>query len=129
MPRCLGTKRDSSPCTVIVDLPKTYCWWHDPANSAARREAASRGGRRAGRGRPSVELARLGHRFEELADKVLEGELERGVAAVAGQLLSGSRACIRDTLIARDQEELIARMEALEEALIERKQGSSRYGV
>ncbi len=60
------------------------------------------------------------------AEKVLSGEVERGVGAVVGQLLNGARACVRDGLAAREQEELIARMEQLEEAL-EAKE--SRYGA
>ena len=68
-------------------------------------------------GRPSAELARLQRRFEELAEAVLAGEVERGVGAVAGQLLNGARACVRDALAAREAEELEARLEQLEEAL------------
>jgi hypothetical protein len=117
MNRCPGTKRDNSPCTVTVEPPQTYCWWHDPANAEARKQAAVRGGKRGGRGRPSVELARLATRFEELANQVLSGEIERGRGAVSGQLLNGARACTRDSLAAREQEELVARMEAIEEAL------------
>jgi hypothetical protein len=126
MNRCLGTKRDISPCTVTVEPPKTYCWWDDPANAETRKQAASKGGKRGGRGRSQAELARLGARFEELADKVLYGEVERGVGAVVGQLLNGARACVRDGLAAPEQEELIARIEQLEEAL-EAKE--SRYGA
>jgi hypothetical protein len=117
MNRCPGTKRDNSPCTVTVEPPHTYCWWHDPANAEARKQAAVRGGKRGGRGRPSVELARLATHFEELADQVLSGEIECGRGAVGGQLLNGARACTRDSLAAREQEELVARMEAIEEAL------------
>ena len=127
MNRCLGTKRDNSPCTVSVESPQTYCWWHDPANADKRKQAASKGGKRGGRGRPSVELARLQGRFEELADKVLAGEVERGVGAVAGQLLNGARACIRDALAAREQEELIERLEALEGAL--EQKADRRWGA
>ena len=127
MNRCLGTKRDNSPCTVSVESPQTYCWWHDPANADKRKQAASKGGKRGGRGRPSVELARLQGRFEELADKVLAGEVERGVGAVAGQLLNGARACMRDALAAREQEELIERLEALEGAL--EQKADRRWGA
>jgi hypothetical protein len=67
-------------------------------------------------------------RFEELADKVLAGEVERADGAVAGQLLSGARACVRDGLAAKEQEELIARMEALEAGLDERQQGRNGGG-
>jgi len=94
-----------------------WCINHDPDKAEVRRRRASKGGKRGGRGRPSVELARLQARFEDLAEKVLSEEVERGVGAVVGQLLNGARACVRDALAAREQEELVARLEALEEAL------------
>jgi hypothetical protein len=75
-----------------------------------------------------VELARLQRRFEELAERVLSEDVERGRAAVAGQLLNGARACVRDGLSAREQEELVERLEALEGAL-EQERGSSRWGA
>jgi hypothetical protein len=128
MNRCLGTKRDNSPCTVTVESPKTYCWWHDPANAETRKHAASKGGKRGGRGRPSVELARLQARFEELTEKVLAGEIERGVGAVAGQLLNGARACVRDGLAAREQEELVGRIEEIE-TLLEQRREERRRGA
>jgi hypothetical protein len=94
---------------------------HHPERTEERRRHGSKGGKRGGRGRPSVELARLQGRFEDLAAKVLAGEIERGVGAVVGQLLNGARACVRDGLAAREQEELVARLEILEERL-ERQQ-------
>jgi hypothetical protein len=94
-----------------------WCLNHDPDRAEENRRRSSKGGKRGGRGRPSTELARLQHRFEELAEAVLEGEVDRGVGAVAGQLLNGARACVRDILTAREQEELIERLEALEAAL------------
>ena len=74
-----------------------------------------------------MELARLQARFVDLAEKVLDGDIERGVGAVAGQLLNGARACVRDALAAREQEELVARLEALEEVL-ERNQANAPRG-
>jgi hypothetical protein len=71
-------------------------------------------------------LARLQGRFEELADAVLSGRVERADGAVAGQLLNGARACVRDGLAAREQEELVSRMEALEEGLQHRDGGFGR---
>jgi len=79
-----------------------------------------------------VELARLQARFEELAEKVLSGDVERGVGAVVGQLLNGARACVRDGLAAREQEELVARLEALEEGLeanANKSGGGRRWGA
>jgi hypothetical protein len=60
---------------------------------------------------------------------VLAGEIERGVGAVAGQLLNGARACVRDALAAREQEELVARLEVLEEALERQDTRGGRYGA
>jgi len=67
-------------------------------------------------------------RFEELAEAVLGGEVERGVGAVVGQLLNGARACVRDGLAAREQEELVARLETLEEALERNAKDGERGG-
>jgi hypothetical protein len=76
-----------------------------------------------------VELARLQARFEDLAEKVLAGDVERGVGAVAGQLLNGARACVRDALAAREQEELLGRLEDLEAALERNNSGDRRWGA
>jgi hypothetical protein len=117
MALCAGIKADGGRCGAQAMRNSQWCINHDPDKAEARRRRASKGGKRGGRGRPSVELARIQARFEDLAEKVLSGEVERGVGAVAGQLLNGARACVRDALAAREQEELVARLEALEEAL------------
>ena len=118
MARCAHTYADSSQCKRIVSDSETYCYSHDPERAEERKRNASKGGRRAGRGRPSpatTELGRLQGRFEGLADKVLSGEVERGDGAVVAQLLNGARACVLGLLRAREQEELLERVEALEE--------------
>jgi hypothetical protein len=117
MALCAGIKADGGRCGAQAMRNSQWCINHDPDKAEARRRRASKGGKRGGRGRPSAELARLQARFEDLAEKVLAGDVERGVGAVAGQLLNGARACVRDALAAREQEELVARLEALEEAL------------
>ena len=131
MALCAGIKADGGRCGAQAMRNSQWCINHDPDKAEARRRRASKGGKRGGRGRPSVELARLQARFEDLAEKVLVGEVERGVGAVAGQLLNGARACVRDALAAREQEELIGRLEALEEALeADARDGrSGRYGT
>ncbi len=123
MAQCAGIKRDGGRCAVVVGPGQSHCYAHDPGRAEERRRNASRGGKRGGRGRPSGELARLQRRFEKLADMVLEGEVERGAGAVAGQLLNGARACVRDGLTAREQEELVERLEDLEATLQGRKAG------
>jgi hypothetical protein len=55
--------------------------------------------------------------FEELAEQVLSGEVERGVGAVAAQLLNGARACVATRLKAIEQEDILERIEELESIL------------
>jgi hypothetical protein len=115
--KCSGITQAGAACKGIPIDGSSYCYVHHPDHAEERRRHGARGGKRGGRGRPTSELSRLASRFEELADKVLSGEVERGVGAVAGQLLNGARSCVRDGLAAREQEELIERLEALEAAL------------
>ena len=114
MGKCTAITRGGGRCKGVAIDDSGLCYSHHPDHEQDRRQAARKGGKRGGRGRPTSELARLGARFEELADMVLSGEVERGVGAVAGQLLNGARACVRDCLTAREQEELEARISALE---------------
>jgi hypothetical protein len=117
MSLCSGIRADGGRCRAQAIVDSQWCFNHHPDYEEQRRRRASKGGKRGGRGRPSVELHRLQGRFEELAEKVLSGEVERGVGAVVGQLLNGARACVRDGLAAREQEELVARLEALEDVM------------
>jgi hypothetical protein len=122
MARCSGIKADGGRCGAQAIRSSEFCVNHHPDYEDTRRRRNSKGGKRGGRGRPAAELARLQRRFEELAEQVLSGEVERARGAVAGQLLNGARACVRDALTAREQEELVERMEALEQALEQRKE-------
>jgi hypothetical protein len=123
MARCSATKRNGEPCTLPAKGRSGYCWAHDPSNASARKRYATRAGKGGGRGRPSTELRRLQDRFEQLSEDVLSGEINRADGAVAGQILNYARACLRDLILAREQEELAARLEQVEAALAERKRG------
>ena len=114
MHRCPGIKRDGSRCTVTVDPPQTYCWWHDPDNAEARKQAAARGGKRAGRGRPQAELAEVKGILRGLAAGVLKGTTDRQDAAVVGQLLNTVIRAVSVEMKVREQDEIIERIEALE---------------
>lgn len=127
MARCSGITQAGTACKGIPIDGSGYCYVHHPDRAEERRRHGAKGGKRGGRGRPVAELARLQRRFEELAEQVLSGEVERAKGAVAGQLLNGARACVRDALTAREQEELVARLEVLEEALQQR--GGRRWGT
>jgi hypothetical protein len=124
MARCAGIKRDGSRCTVIVKGSQTYCYQHDPKRAEERRRNASR----AARSKPSRELVGIKQRLSDLADDVLAGEVDRGVAAVASQILNVYLRAVSVELKAREQLELIERLEALEEAL-EQQKGDRRYGA
>ncbi len=128
MSSCSGVRADGGRCRAQAMRKSEWCVGHDPDKAEARHRRASKGGKRGGRGRPSSELNRLRERFEALADDVLTGRIERADGSVAGQLLSGARACVRDGLAAREQEELVARLEALEQGLEQHPQGRNGGG-
>jgi hypothetical protein len=117
---CTAITGSGTRCKGIAIDSSGLCHAHHPDRAEARSRAAKRGGKRGGRGRPSSELARLQERFEELAEQVLSGEVERGVGAVAAQLLNGARACLATRLKAIEQEDVLARVEELE-ALLDRQ--------
>jgi hypothetical protein len=121
--RCSGTKRDGSPCTATVEPPQRFCWWHDPANADKRRRAASK----AGKSKPSRELAGIKQRLSDLATDVLEGRQDKGVAAVASQVLNVYLRAVSVELKVQEQRELIERLEALEEQL--ESKGSREWGA
>ena len=123
MAKCSGITQTGTACKGTPIDGSQWCYVHHPDHAEERRRHGARGGKRGGRGRPTSELARLQRRFEELADMVLAGDVDRAAGAVAGQLLNGARACVRDGLSAREQEELVERMEELEASLQGRKAG------
>jgi hypothetical protein len=121
---CTATKRNGEPCTLPSTGSSGLCWAHDPANAERRRRGQSRGGKN----KPSRELANIKARLSDLADDVLEERADKGAAAVAGQLLNTYLRAVSVELKAREQLELIERLEALEEALESRK-GDRRWGA
>jgi hypothetical protein len=115
---CAGTKRDGGRCTATVEPPKTYCWWHDPTNAQARRRAAAKGGK----GKAGRELTSIKQRLSELADDVLEGKTEKGVAAVVSQVLNVYLRAISVELKVKEVTELEGRLEELEQTIAQGKE-------
>jgi hypothetical protein len=64
----------------------------------------------------------------DIRRRLLEGELLPNVAAVAVQSINTDIRAVGAALKAREEEELVARLEALEESLEQRK-GEHRYGA
>ncbi len=124
MSQCIGTRADHERCQAQAIADSQWCFNHHPDYEEARRRRASRGGKRGGRGRPSpatAELARLQGRLEELAEGLVETPRRRDTYAVMGRLLNYARQCIATSLQARQVEELTQRLEALEDALENRR--------
>jgi hypothetical protein len=122
MARCSGIRADGGRCGAQAIRSSEYCVSHHPDYEDTRRRRNSKGGRRGGRGRPSAELATLKERLTTLAAEVLAGEVDRADAAVAGQLLNTVIRAVSVELKAREQLELVERLEVLEETLARNKE-------
>jgi hypothetical protein len=109
---CKATKRDGSPCTLPSYGPDGLCWAHDPANAERRRRGQSRGGKN----KPSRELVGVKQRLSDLADDVLAGEVDKGVAAVASQVLNVYLRAVSVEVKLKEVLEIEERLEALEAA-------------
>jgi hypothetical protein len=127
MASCAFTKRNGGQCGGALWGLRGGCYAHDPAYELDRKRDARKNGKRGGRGRPNpgtADLKRLQARFEDLADKVLAGSVDRADAAVAIQSWNGARACIAASARVRELEEVEARLNALEKDL---SSGLHRY--
>jgi len=105
-----------------------YCLNHDPTKVDEQRRRSSKGGRAGGRGRPSGELRALHARFVEIADKVEAGILDKSLGIAMVQALNGARACVRDGLVAREQEDLIQQVEEMRQEMEQQRADRRRRG-
>ena len=128
MAKCAGITRAGTACKGIPLDGSQWCYAHDPDRTDERRRYGSKGGKRAGRGRPQYDLADIKARLSGLADDVLAGEVDKGVAAVASQVLNVYLRAVSVELKVTEQLELIERLESLEEGL-EQQKGERRYGA
>jgi hypothetical protein len=125
---CAGIRADGGRCGAQAMRNSEFCIGHDPDQAEARRRRASKGGKRDGRGCPVAELAALRVENQEIRERLLEGKLSPGVAAVAIQSLNTDIRAVSAALKAREAEELEARLEELERVLEQRKDGN-RWGA
>ncbi len=117
MSSCAGIKADGARCKAQAIRDSEWCFSHHPDYEQARRRRASKGGRRGGRGRPQVELSEIKQRLSDLANDVLEGRQDKGVAAVASQVLNVYLRAVSVELAVQERLQLVERLEALEEQL------------
>ena len=121
MARCQGIKRDGGRCTLGVPPGVQWCFNHNPARAEERKRNASRAGKSTG----SREIRDLKRRISEVVDAVLEGSQDRGRAAVAIQGLNALRGVLELERRVKENEDLEARIEALEQP----QEGGSRWGA
>jgi hypothetical protein len=119
MRRCSGLKPTGGRCERIVSSEREYCYSHDPERATERKRNAARGGK----AKANREISDIKGRLSTLADKVLAGDVDRADAAVAGQLLNILVGAMRVELKVREQEELLERIEVLEQAQQQTKGG------
>jgi hypothetical protein len=124
---CSAIARSGERCKGVAIDGSGLCYAHHPDHAGARRRAARKGGKRGGRGRPVAEISELKHRFEELAEDVLDGKVDRADAAIVGQLWNYAVRSVAVGLKAREQQELEARLEQLE-ALLEQRDEARGWG-
>jgi hypothetical protein len=123
MPRCGASKLDGTPCERIVGASQGYCYAHDPARAEERRRAASK----AGRSRTNPEIREIKGLLRELYAAVLEGQVERQAAAVAGQIANTQLRAIELERRLREQDDLEERLDELE-SVLERAEERSYAG-
>jgi len=121
MARCAGITRAGTACKGIPIDGSQWCYAHHPDRIEERKQHGSKGGRRAGRGRPQVELSAIKTQLEDLADGVLDGSVDRANASTANQIFNTVLRCIALELQVKEQQEFAERLEALEAALVQRK--------
>jgi hypothetical protein len=95
---------------VVVGPGQTHCYQHDPHRSQERKRNASLGGRSKGQD----ELGELKRRIRSLAAEVLDGTVDRGRAAVAGQLYNCLLRALEQERKQLELEELVGRWAELE---------------
>jgi hypothetical protein len=122
MARCSHIYADSSQCRRIVSSEQRYCYSHDPARAAERRRNSSLGGRSKGQG----ELGELKKRIRSLAAAVLDGTVDRGRAAVVGQLFNCEIRALEQQRKQIELQELVGRWAELE-ALVAAAEEHSAY--
>jgi hypothetical protein len=120
--RCASITRAGGLCKLEA-THGSYCYSHAPETADERRRRARRGGKAGGNGRArsSPELQEVKNLLKDLTDRVIGKEgteyLWPAAGAVAAQLINARLRTIELERKIREQEELLQRIEQLEELL------------
>jgi len=123
MVRCSAIKSNGQRCERIVSGSESYCYSHDPDRARERSTNASK----AARTKNGTALTEIKDALRTLADDVISGNVERGRAAVAGQLYGVLLKAIEQERKLKEVEELEERLSLLEQAQ-PRSPGGSTWG-
>ena len=122
MKRCAGIKPDGGRCERVVSSQQEYCYNHDPTRASERRRNAARGER----AKSNRDLAEVKADLRRLAEDVLEGRVEKGIGAVVATIWGVYLRAVQTELKVKEVEDLLPRLEELEQALESRK--GERWG-
>jgi hypothetical protein len=131
MAGCSGITGAGERCRAIAITGSDYCHAHHPDREEARRRSASKAGRRGGRGRKSPQAQEIGtvkENIRQLVDDVLTGRQHTSRGNTAAALWHVYLRCLEHELAVREQEELVGRLETLEDATKAREE-RGRWGA
>ncbi len=122
--KCSAITLGGAPCKGLVQPGNDYCPAHDPARQEARRRAASR----AGKSKPGRELTEAKRDILDVIKGVREESIERPVGAVVFQGYNTLLKALDVERRWRETDELEARLEELEAALVRNSREGGGYG-
>ncbi len=127
MAQCAGITRAGTTCRGVPIEGSQWCYAHSPDHDQERRRHGARGGKRGGRGRPMVEVHAVKDKLQDIAERVLDGSLDRADAAVVSQIYNVLLRAVGVEMKVREVEELAHELQEVRE-ILEAQKGGQRWG-
>jgi hypothetical protein len=129
--RCSFIKAGGDRCRGTATGGATFCYAHDPARAEERSRNARKAGRTGGNGRPSglSETAEAKRWIKALVSRLLNGQVERDTATACFMGLNVLARFIELERRLIEQQEVLERMEQIEDALEQQQQGGGLWEV
>jgi hypothetical protein len=125
--RCAAITSAGERCKLDAAGGSSHCWSHDEANAEARKHRARRAGK--AKGHPeTADTHAVKDQLQSIADKVLAGDLEPQLAYAATAALNGKLRSLEILRKWREQDVLLERLEALEEAHLGHQGSREHWG-
>jgi len=124
MANCAAITKAGGACQGIPIDHSDYCYAHHRDYKERKRRLGSRGGKRAGRGRPQTELQHIKEEPYRIAAEIESGALDTHAMLV--QVFNTVRGCIEDQRRIRGLDEVLDRLTALE-TQYDRNGGARRW--